>query len=197
MRSHPVRHATFAAAALLAAAASAQAAVTRTQITAPAGNPAIVVTSASTPAHVTVTGTSNGGSAHVDLRCDATHSLLVHANIAPNGSGAFSYTLSARELSVIVGHTCTLRALPHNAVPRNRGPFAGPVVAASELSLRAIPAGGSAGPLADFTYVSAQLEGRVTYGGIGACSLRNDSVFQSNLFESPSLTTCAARLSND
>jgi hypothetical protein len=197
MRSHPVRHASLAAAALLAVTAPAQAAVTRTQISAPAGNPAIVVTSAATPANVTVTGTSNGGSASLDLRCDWNHSMLVHSGITPNGSGAFSYRLTSRELSIIVGHTCVLRALPHASVPRNRSAFAGPVIAVSQLSLRAIPAGGSAGPLADFTYTAAQIEGRATYGGVGSCSLRNDSVFASNLFESPTLTTCAARLGQD
>ncbi len=197
MRSHPVRHASLAAVALLAVTAPAQAAVTRTQISAPAGNPAIVVTSAATPANVVVTGTSNGGSASLDLRCDASRSTLVHSGIVPHSSGSFSYRLSARELSIIVGHTCVLRALPHASVPRNRSPFAGPVMAVSELSLRSIPAGGSAGPLADFTYTATQLEGRAVYGGVGACSLRNDSVFASNLFESPTLTSCAARLGPD
>ena len=197
MRSHPVRHASLAAVALLAVTAPAQAAVTRTQISAPAGNPAVVVTSASTPANVIVTGTSNGGSASLDLRCDASRVTLVHSGIVPRSSGSFSYRLSARELSTIVGRTCVLRALPHASVPRDRAAFSGPVMAVSELSLRAIPAGGSAGPLADFSYVAAQTEGRATYNGMGACALRNDSVFASNLFASPTLTSCAARLGAD
>src|SRR4051812_1455551 len=113
MRSHPVRHASLAAVALLAVTAPAHAAVTRTEISAPAGNPAVIVTSASTPANVTVTGTSNGGSASLDLRCDANRSMLVHSGITPNSAGAFSYRLGAPQLSSNARHTRVLPAPPH------------------------------------------------------------------------------------
>src|SRR5437763_422744 len=54
-----------------------------------------------------------------------------------------------------------------------------------------------AGAAGTRAHPATQLEGRATYGGGGACSLRNDSVFASNLFGSPTLTSCAARLGAD
>jgi hypothetical protein len=179
--------------AVLAAPADA-AAPTRTQITSPAGNPAVFLTTTTSVPHITVSGTSNGGASPVDLRCDSSSSMLVHGNIVPSATGAFSHTLTTSELALLAGRTCTLRALPHGRVPAVRTAFSGPVMAVSSLSLSLATQGPSAGALLSFSLLNAQMEGRAAYSSLGGCSLGRDSVFAASLFASPELTRCAARV---
>jgi hypothetical protein len=175
--------------AVLAAPASA-AVPTRSHISSPAGNPAVFLTTSSSPPHIGVSGTSNGGASPIDLRCDSSTSVLVHSNLVPNAAGAFSLTLTNTEIARIAGRTCALRALPHGLVPRVRTPFTGPVMAVSSLSLTTAPAG----PLVSFSLLNAQTAGRAGYSSLGGCSLERDSVFAPSFLASNELTRCAARV---
>jgi hypothetical protein len=186
----------LAPAALLAvlAAPAAAAAPTRTQITSPAGNPSVFLTTSGSTPHISVSGTSNGGASPIDLRCDSSASQLVSSDLVPSTAGAFSHTLTSAEIGRIAGRTCTLRALPHGRVPAVRSAFTGPVMAVSSLSLTTTTQGPSAGSLVSFSLLNAQTEGRAGYSSLGGCSLSRDSVFAASLFASSELTRCAARV---
>ena len=111
MRNRLSIRALLAVGALGVFAGPALAAPTATRITAPA-DPSYITFPATGPTSLVVTGTSNGKTAKVDLRCDGTVGLVVKANVAPNAAGDFSTTITAATMAKLVAQSCVLRAVP-------------------------------------------------------------------------------------
>src|SRR4051812_23964679 len=126
-----------AAASLLLPGAAA-AAPTQTRITQPATSPTFPIHQASAGTTLPVAGTSNGGKAPLDLRCDyGSPRLVLRKGIDPNDAGAWSHTLTSAELAQIAGRTCLLRAVPAGSNTTNPA-FAGVAVAVGRLQLSTV-----------------------------------------------------------
>ena len=161
---------------------TAGAAVTKTRITAPSTDPTIVTyTGASTPT-LAVAGTSNGGKAALDLRCDGGTSTLLQQNIIPTASGAWGFGLSYKKLGQVAASTCVLRAVPHGKKPANPAPFVGIRLGVDASRAAAVTGGPNNGAVYDFTYTATQLDGRATLASAGACGLAGSGVYTPNVF---------------
>src|SRR4051812_8708092 len=113
MRTRTPFLALLAVGALGAFAAPALAAPSATRITSPT-DPAFLTYPAGGASSLAITGTSNGKSAKVDIRCDGTTSLLLKHDLTPNGSGAFGTTVPGSTMAKLAGQSCVLRAVPAN-----------------------------------------------------------------------------------
>ena len=111
MRTRPALVGLLAVAALSALAAPAIAAPTATKIALPA-DPSYITYPATGASGLAVTGTSNGKSDKIDLRCDGTIALVLKAGVIPNSSGVFSTTVAAATMAKLGGQSCVLRAVP-------------------------------------------------------------------------------------
>ncbi len=78
--------------ALLAAPLSAGAAVTATTVSQPVTDPSVLVFVEPTGVPLTVSGTSNGGTGRLDLRCEGAATPVVDANVRPAASGVWTTT---------------------------------------------------------------------------------------------------------
>jgi hypothetical protein len=127
----------------------ANAAVTSSNITAPADGSHYLVTDASPPAGVSVTGTSNGTTGDfVDVRCyeRTDHWDFVQDNVAVAAGGSFSATMSSDDPY----GTCILRAVPHGLAPTgDASPFTGPTVTGEQNLSYKISTGPNAGKVYD------------------------------------------------
>ena len=156
----------IAAAALGIAPATAQAAVTSSQITTP-GDGAYLMSLDNTPTTVDVKGTSNGTAGDpIDVVCfydSPTQAIKLKGPFAVGTGGAFD--TGAVPLKPIAGHACRLRAVPAGDEPGGdeNSSFAGPRVAVSEAELPVAVVGGpNAGTAYNF-YVNG-----VTFTGFAA-----------------------------
>ena len=103
----------LAVAAALAAPVAAGAAVTATTISEPVTDPSVLVFVEPAGLPLTVSGTSNGGTGRLDLRCEGAATAVVDANVRPTAAGVWTTTLSAAAVSRLTPRTCYLHAVPH------------------------------------------------------------------------------------
>ena len=110
-----------------------------------------------------VTGTSNGKSDKVDLRCDGTIALVLKPGLIPNAAGVFSTTV------VRCGHGEARRAVLRAArragrlKPTTSPSFAGPRLLVGDVHLVTVKGGPSNGAVVDYRVRAPQLSGR---GGV-------------------------------
>jgi hypothetical protein len=148
MRSHSV--AVLAVLIAVGAAAPARAAITSSNITAPADGTHYLNTDADPEHDVPVTGTSNGTTGDaVDVRCyeRMDHWNSVQDNIAVAADGSFSTTMGTGDPY----GTCILRAVPHGLGPTgDSSPFTGPTLTTEWNQSSKVAAGPNAGKVYDF-----------------------------------------------
>src|SRR5690242_19656355 len=193
-----LRGAVAALATLGLAAPQALAAPTRTHVSNPQGSPTFVTYNVAAGGSLPVAGTSNGGTARLDLRCDAGGSTLLKSNILPAANGSWSLTLVSSQLNLIAGHACVLRAVPHLTHPASRSAFSGPTVAIDALRTSTVGGGPNNGQLYDFNVAAPQLQGRASYASLGGCSLGGVTVQDpATLAETPPIFSCAGRVAGN
>ena len=88
-------------------------------------DPSVLVFVEPTGVPLTVSGTSNGGTGRLDLRCEGAATPVVDANVRPAASGVWTATLSPTAVSALSARTCFLHAVPHGNAGTNRAAFAG------------------------------------------------------------------------
>jgi len=142
--------------ALFASSFPAQAAVTTSTITAPFDGTHYMITDASPPSTVTVTGTTNGTTGDlVDIRCYEVGSItwqLAAFNVAVQADGSFSASMSTGDPY----GSCRLRAVPHNLPAGSSiAAYAGPVVTTEYIKSYQVSSGPNAGKTYDY-YVAYQ-----------------------------------------
>jgi hypothetical protein len=191
MRTRTPYLALAAIAALGAYAAPAIAAPTATKITSPA-DPAFITYSSNGASSLAVTGSSNGGRAKLDIRCDGTTSILLKPDVVPNGHGNFGTTIPASTMAKLAGQYCSLHAVPANSTSGSPG-FAGVRLAVASLALGTV----KSGAIINYRVKAPQISGRGEYGSVGTCGIEGSATFSSRYTVSSDVFTCAARLSND
>ncbi len=194
MRNRLSIRALLAVGALGVFAGPALAAPTATRITSPA-DPSYITFPATGPTSLVVTGTSNGKTAKVDLRCDGTVGLVVKANVAPNAAGDFSTTIPAATMAKLVAQSCVLRAVPANHASTSAS-FAGARLLVGDVRLIALKGGPGNGGVIDYRVRAPQLSGRGMYASAGTCGVLGSATFSSGFTTSADVFTCAARLAN-
>jgi PASTA domain len=190
MRTRTPLLALLAVAALGALAGPAAAAPTETRITSPV-DPAFITYPATGAASLAVTGTSNGKTDKLDVRCDGTVALLLKANVTPNAAGSFGTTISAATMAKLAGQSCVLRAVPANHISTSSH-FAGVRLLISDLTLGST----KSGTVINYRVRAPQLAGRGVYGSVGTCGIEGAATFSSGYTTSADVFTCAARLAN-
>ena len=142
----------------LGVVAPAHAAITSSNITAPADGTHFLITDASPPASVPVTGTSNGTTGDaVDIRCYNRPDRWdgENNNIPVAADGSFSTTI----MSDAPYGTCILRAVPHGLPSTgDASPFTGPVLTTEQNISYKVSSGPNAGKVYDY-YVLFQQPG--------------------------------------
>ena len=97
-----------------------------------------------------MTGTSNGKSDKIDLRCDGTIALVLKAGSIPNTSGVFSTTIAAATMAKLGGQSCVLRAVPAGSKATTSPAFAGPRLLVGDVRLVTVKGGPSNGAVVDY-----------------------------------------------
>jgi hypothetical protein len=195
MRTRPALLGAVTVAVLGALAAPAIAAPTQTKITLPA-DPSYITYPATGASGLAVTGTSNGKSEKLDLRCDGTIAIVLKANVIPNAAGVFSTTISAVNMAKLGGQSCVLRAVPAGSKATTSPAFAGPRLLIGDVRLVTVKGGPSNGAVVDFRVRAPQLAGRGVYSSIGTCGVQGSATFSSTFVTSVDIFACAARLAN-
>jgi hypothetical protein len=190
----------LAAVALLAAAGSAQAAVTASNVTSPADGSFIRFDTTSSPGTISVSGTSNGTTGdQVDLYCTrgaatSFHASLIVDNLAVNADGSFTYNGSP---SGAGDEACVIRALPGaDPTPTSAtdlSQFTGPRVYLGEIADTKVAGGPNGGLLWDYFLYNSQTQGGMGYDSLGFCGLDESFVYNpSTLAKSKALFWCNA-----
>lgn len=174
---------------------TAIAAPTQTRITLPA-DPSYITYPATGASGLAVTGTSNGKSARIDLRCDGTIAIVLKAGVIPNASGVFSTTISALNMSRLGGQWCVLRAVPAGSKATTAPAFAGPRLLVGDVRLVTVKGGPSNGAVVDYRVRTPQLAGRGVYTSIGNCGVQGSATFSASFTVSADIFACAGRLAN-
>jgi hypothetical protein len=164
--------------ALLVAAATfwvtpgADAAITSSQVSAPA-NPSFGIFDQQAPSTFAVTGTATGAAVgeKVDLRCYAggLTSHLLEPNVTVAVDGTFSAPAVSAKLATDLA--CHLLAVPAGTEPTELAPFAGPLLAIGESQRFFTEGGVNAGMPYDFYANGQQLTAADDYDSIGDCGL--------------------------
>ena len=182
----------LAIAAALAAPVAAGAAVTATSISQPATDPSVLVYVEPAGVTLTVSGTSNGGTGRLDLRCEGAANPVVDANVLPTAAGVWTVTLSAAAVSKLTPRTCFLHAVPHANSGTNHTAFAGKRVMFQRSRVTAVVGGPNNGVPYAFRYWAPQLLGRSIWQAISDCGLAGASTISGPAFHvSPSVFPCA------
>ena len=178
--------------ALLAAPLPAGAAVTATTVSQPVTDPSVLVFVEPTGVPLTVSGTSNGGTGRLDLRCEGAATPVVDANVRPAASGVWTATLSPAAVGALSARTCFLHAVPHGNAGTNRAAFAGKRVMFQRSRVTAVVGGPNNGVPYDFRYWSPQLLGRSIWQSVSTCGLAGASTIAPTTFHiSASAFPCA------
>jgi hypothetical protein len=183
----------IAATGLLAGPAGA--AVTQTKIALPA-DPTYITYPATGASGLAVTGTSNGKSDKIDLRCDGSIALVLKAGVIPNTSGVFSTTISAATMAKLGGQSCVLRAVPAGSAATTSPSFPGPRLLIGDVRTVLVKGGPSNGAVVDYRVRAPQLTGRGVYSSIGSCGVQGAATISTTYVVSADVFTCAARLAN-
>ena len=195
MRTRASVIAVLAVAALGGAAGPAAAAPTQTKITLPA-DPSYITYPATGPSGLAVTGTSNGKSAKIDLRCDGTIALVLKPGVIPNAAGVFSTTIAAVMMAKLGGQSCVLRAVPAGSPATTNPAFAGPRLLVGDVRLVTVKGGPSNGAVVDYRVRAPQLSGRGVYASVGSCGVEGSATFSPSFVTSADIFSCSGRLAN-
>jgi hypothetical protein len=162
----------FVAAAALWVAPGAGAAITSSQVSAPA-SPTFSIFNREAPATFAVTGTATGAAVgeKVDLRCyrNALASQQLQANVAVAANGSFSAPAVSAETAT--DENCVLRAVPAGTEPTELAPFTGPVLATGESETFFTEGDVNEGMPYDLYLNGQQLTAADDYDSIGDCGL--------------------------
>jgi PASTA domain-containing protein/List-Bact-rpt repeat protein len=181
-RIRPVALAALAGALVLgglAAAPTAHAAITGSQITTPADPSFLVADETTAGPTFAVAGTATGGNPstdEVDIRCyyGAT-SALVAKNVALKGDRSFS--VPAADLNKVLDLTCRLRAVPAGTNPSDVTAYSGPLIGVGERDSTAVGGGPNNGHLYDYYLYAPQQTAGFDYESLGSCGLNNGYLF--------------------
>jgi hypothetical protein len=195
MRTRPALIGLLAIAASGVLAGPAAAAPTATKISLPA-DPSYITYPATGPSGLAVTGTSNGKSDKIDLRCDGTIALVLKPGVIPNTAGVFSTTISAVNMAKLGGQSCVLRAVPAGSKPTTSPAFAGPRLLIGDVRLVTVKGGPSNGAVVDYRVRAPQLAGRGVYASVGSCGVEGSATFSATFVTSADIFACSARLAN-
>jgi hypothetical protein len=183
---------TLALAALFAAPVAAGAAVTATTISEPVNDPSVLVFVEPAGTPFRVSGTSNGGTDRLDLRCEGARTPVVFNNVRPTAAGVWTTTLSVAAVSALSSRTCYLHAVPHNNAGTNRTAFPGKRVMFQRSRTTAVVGGPNNGVPYDFTYWTPQLAGRAIWQSVSHCGLAGAATIAASTFHlSASAFPCA------
>jgi hypothetical protein len=155
-------------------------------------DPSVLVFVEPTGVPLTVSGTSNGGTGRLDLRCEGAATPVADANVRPAATGVWTTTLSPAAVSALSAHTCFLHAVPHGNAGTNRTAFAGKRVMFQRSRVTAVVGGPNNGVPYDFRYWAPQLLGRSIWQSVSACGLASASTIAPTSFHiSGSAFPCA------
>lgn len=172
----------LAAFGIFAFASSAAAAITSSQIVAPA-SPTFTTFDQNNPNSIAVAGTTSGGNPAVDevnLDCFAGSEdlhLASSVKLAPDGG----FSVPAASLSTVANHVCRLRAVPTGATPADLAPFAGPLLGVGHRLVETIPSGPNAGKPSGFSVTDQQLSAADSFFSLGRCGLVSAGLFNASL----------------
>jgi hypothetical protein len=182
----------LAISAVLAVPIAAGAAVTATTISEPASDPSVVVFVEPAGLTLKVSGTSNGGTDRLDLRCEGAADAVVDANVRPSAAGVWTATFSTGAVSKLTPRTCYLHAVPHGNNGANHTAFPGKRVMFQRSRVTAVVGGPNNGVPYDFRYWAPQLLGRSIWQSISNCGLAGASTTTPDTFRySASAFPCA------
>jgi hypothetical protein len=182
----------LAVAAVLAAPVAAGAAVTATTISEPAIDPSVFVFVEPAGLALKVSGTSNGGTGRLDLRCEGAAAPVVDGNVRPTVAGVWTTTLSSTVVSRLTPRTCFLHAVPHGNAGTNHTAFAGKRIMFQRSRVTAVIGGPNNGVPYDFRYWAPQLLGRSIWQSVSNCGLAGASTIAPTTFHvSASVFPCA------
>jgi hypothetical protein len=182
----------LALAAVFAVPAAAGAAVTATTISEPATDPSVLVYTEPAGTTLKVSGTSNGGVARLDLRCEGAAAPIVDNNVRPTAAGTWTVTLAAAAVSRLTPRTCYLHATPHGNPGASHTAFAGKRVMFQRSRVTPVVGGPNNGVPYDFRYWAPQLAGRSIWQSISDCGLAGASTMTMDTFRySVSAFPCA------
>ena len=188
----------LALAALFAIPVAAGAAVTATTISEPATDPSVLVYVEPAGATYKVSGTSNGGTGRLDLRCEGASPAVVFDNVRPTAAGVWTTTLSAAQVSKLTPRTCYLHAVPHGNAGTNRNAFPGKRVMFQRSRVTSVVGGPNNGVPYDFRYWAPQLLGRSIWQSVSNCGLAGASTITPDTFHiSGSAFPCAGLRRDD
>ena len=166
--------------------------MTATTVSQPVTDPSVLVFVEPTGVPLTVSGTSNGGTGRLDLRCEGAATPVVDANVRPAASGVWTATLSPAAVGALSARTCFLHAVPHGNAGTNRAAFAGKRVMFQRSRVTAVVGGPNNGVPYDFRYWSPQLLGRSIWQSVSTCGLAGASTIAPTTFHiSASAFPCA------
>jgi hypothetical protein len=184
--------------ALLAVPAVAGAAVTATTISEPVSDPSVLVFVEPAGTTYKVSGTSNGGTGRLDLRCEGASPAVAVDNVRPTAAGVWTTTLSVAQVSRLTPRTCYLHAVPHGNPGTNRTAFPGKRVMFQRSRVTAVVAGPNNGVPYDFRYWAPQLNGRSIWQSVSNCGLAGASTITADTFHiSASAFPCAGFVATD
>jgi hypothetical protein len=182
----------LAVAAVLAAPVAAGAAVTATAVSEPVTDPSVLVFVEPTGLTLRVSGTSNGGTGRLDLRCEGAAAPVVDDNVRPTIAGVWTTTLSPTSVSRLTPRTCFLHAVPHGNPGTNHTAFAGKRIMFQRSRVTAVVGGPNNGVPYDFRYWAPQLLGRSIWQSVSNCGLAGASTITGSAFHvSGSVFPCA------
>jgi hypothetical protein len=188
----------LALAALFALPVAAGAAVTATTISEPATDPSVLVYTEPAGITLKVSGTSNGGTGRLDLRCEGAPAPVVDNNVRPTALGVWTVTLPAAAVSALTPRTCYLHAVPHGNAGSNRAAFPGKRVMFQRSRVTAVVGGPNNGVPYDFRYWAPQLYGRSIWQSLSNCGLAGAATTTPDTFRySTSAFPCAGFVSPD
>jgi hypothetical protein len=170
----------------LASASAASAAITQSQVTAPADQ-TYLIEDRDSPAPIMVTGTSDGTTGDsVDIRCYyGVTSFVVATGVAVNPGGTFSKSVALSTFTASPGTyphpSCVLRAVVGGttpaAPPGSASPFGGPHVYVGARQSNLVTSGPNNGVAYDYYITRAQQGGFMDYDSLGGCGLDDSYVF--------------------
>ena len=186
----------LALAALFVVPVTAGAAVTATTISQPATDPSVLVYTEPAGTTLTVSGTSNGGTGRLDLRCEGAPTPVVNDNVRPTAAGVWTIALSPAAVSALTPRTCYLHAVPHGNAGTNHTAFPGKRVMFQRSRVTAIVGGPNNGVPYDFRYWAPQLDGRSIWQSLSDCGLAGAATTTADTFRySASAFPCAGFVS--
>jgi hypothetical protein len=182
----------------LAAAPTARAAITGSQITTPADPSFFVADETTAGPTFAIAGTATGGNPstdEVDIRCYyGGTSALVAKNVPLKADRSFS--LPSADLNKVLDLTCRLRAIPAGTNPTNVTAYSGPLIGVGERDSTTVAGGPNNGHLYDYYLYAPQQTAGLDYESLGSCGLNNGYLLDQTYALATTTFYCNAGLLN-